>query len=182
MTDEAADVEGGAPAESRPSRMEDREQLYGLILAGLCLSAIAIPWIPKMVSGGKGAIWKFLLSLGTALVLGLAARKRQRVIGMFAAAFAGLEALPKFVPALVVQFVCLVFAGWLMLRTNRAQRAANQARRRMTPTERAAAREEAREAKAARRRGAEPDTSTGRRPAAASKRYTPPKKKKAQPR
>jgi hypothetical protein len=174
----------GAPssaAEIRPSRMEEKEQRYGLILAGLCFAAIAIPWLPKVVSGENGAIWKFLISLGTAVALALAARKGHRVVATFAAALAGIVVLPRFLPGLVTQFLCLVYAGWLVLRTNRAVRAANLTRGRMTPAERATARREAREARAARRRGDEPTAPTGRKPAAASKRYTPPKKKK-QPR
>jgi hypothetical protein len=189
MSDPGEEEEGASPspsapaspAEVRPTRMEEKEQRYGLILAGLCLAAIALPWLPKVVSGEKGAIWKFLLSLGTAIALGLAARKGHRVVGTFAAALAGIVVVPRFLPGLVTQFLCLVYAGWLMLRTNRAVRAANAARGRMTPAERAAARQQARETRAARRRGEEPTSSTGRKPAAASKRYTPPKKKK-QPR
>jgi hypothetical protein len=165
-------------AEVRPSRMEENEQRYGLILAGLCFAAIAVPWLPKVVDGEQGAVWKFLISLGTAVALALAARKGHRIVATFAAALAGIVVLPRFLPGLVAQFLCLVYAGWLVLRTNRAVRAANLAR---TPAERAAARREAREARAARRRGDEPTSPTGRKPAAASKRYTPPKKKK-QPR
>ncbi len=183
MSDDAEPAQPGAEGEvapARPTQMEPKEQRYGLILAGLCIAAIAIPWFPKMISGEKGAIWKFVLSLGMALILALAARRGQRVVGTFAAALSGIVVLPRFLPGLVTQFLCLVYAGWLMLKTNRAMRASNKALRRMSPSQRAAAREEAREAKAARRRGAAPDESV-RRPAAASKRYTPPKKKKQTP-
>jgi uncharacterized membrane protein YgcG len=181
MTDEPSTPEPTAP-ELPPTRMLEREQQLAYILAGLAMVASV-----GLVVAGSSPWWTLLLGGAGAAALVISTRRGHRIVTAFVAMAVGFV-----IPFLPLELLALVYAGFIMLRTSKAQAKINANKPRLTPAQRAEQRRQRREARrsgssargsSARGSGARGSGAGGSgagqdaRPVrpTASRRYTPPK-------
>jgi hypothetical protein len=169
---QAADdaVEAAVPADPpRPTRMLPNEQQAGYLLAAATAVFTLISHLPAAFRGDGQAAALAALGAGLALLLAGAVRYGHRVVTSFTAVIAGFAPLAK--TYVGGSFATLLYAGWLMWRTSRAQAKAAAAGIRPVRERRAPAGR-------GRRRPAEPPaTTSGPGRPGPNRRYTPPKSK-----
>jgi hypothetical protein len=161
---EAAEAAGP----SRPTRMLPNEQQAGYVLAAATAVFTLISHLPAAFRGDGQAAALAALGVGLAVLLAGAVRYGHRVVTSFVAVIAGFAPIAK--TYVGGSFATLLYAGWLMWRTSRAQ--AKAAAAGIRPVRRAPGSRGGRRRKA----GPPPTTSGPGRPSP-NRRYTPPKSK-----
>jgi hypothetical protein len=167
MSDDAG---AGPPAPGeppKPTQMLPREQQVGYLLAGVVAAG-------SVAIAGLAAhnLWAAGAGVAAAAALYFAVRHGQRVIAAMAGFLAGL-AFFYFFP---LEVACLIYSGYLMMRTSNAQNKARRSQGPMTPAQRRAAAEARAQARSARRKGAVAQAPAPKTPPP-NRRYTPPKPK-----
>jgi hypothetical protein len=169
----AADAAGaGRPAERPaedlppPNQMLPKEQRTGYMVAAAVVAWVLSAGGTRVVQGKTAYIPLTLLGLAAAAAIFYAARRGRRMFGAIVSVVAGL-AVSGFFP---LNFACLIYGGYLMLRQSQAQKKYNQTH------PRGARKPRNRTDQPASRKGRD-QPATNRPPA--SRRYTPPKTTKA---
>jgi hypothetical protein len=147
--------------------MVGREQQYGYLVALMVVAFVGGIGGPKLV---HDTTWLLLSLLGLAAAAGiaLAARTGKRMLTSIVAVVAGL-AVSGFSP---LNFVCLIYGGFLMFRHSAAQKKYNQ----VHPRQPRQARQPGQARPTRGRRSARDAAIDAGRPSA-NRRYTPPKAK-----
>ncbi len=145
-----------------PSRMLEREQQFGYILAGVGVVATV-----ALVAAGPGTLLSLVLGLVGSAGLAVSVRYGHRIVTALVAIAVGFV-----VPFAPLEILALVYSGFIMLRASKAQAKINASKPRLSPAQRAQQRREKREA--AKSGGSSDAAPTVRRPSA-NRRYTPPK-------
>jgi hypothetical protein len=150
-----------------PGQMVGREQQYGYLVALMVVAFVGGIGGPKLV---HDTTWLLLSLLGLAAAAGiaLAARTGKRMLTSIVAVVAGL-AVSGFSP---LNFVCLIYGGFLMFRHSAAQKKYNQ----VHPRQPRQARQPGQPRPTRGRRSARDAAIEAGRPSA-NRRYTPPKAK-----
>ncbi len=156
-----------------PNEMLPKEQQIGYLLAALVVAWVGAAGGSRVVQGKSTYILLTVLGLAAAGAIVYATRRGRRMLSAIVAVVAGL-AVSGFFP---LNFACLVFGGYLMLRQSQAQKKYNQ----IHPRQPRQARErggfsEGRGAGRRAGRGSRSPEPPSNRPQA-SRRYTPPKSK-----
>jgi hypothetical protein len=149
-----------------PNTMLPKEQQTGYLVAVAVVAWVGAAGVSRVVAGHNEYILLSVLGLAGAGAIFYSARRGRRIFGAIVSILAGL-AVSGFFP---LNFACLIYGGYLMLKQSSAQKKYNLAH--------------PRGARKQRDRSGQPDTRRGRnrqpeptnRPQA-SRRYTPPKAK-----
>jgi hypothetical protein len=163
----AAESDVASARPPKPTQMDPREQRIGYVLAGVAAAGSA----GVALVGSHDVLLAVIGALSTALLV-VAVRHGQRVFTALAGFACGI-ALSYFLP---LELACVVYSGYLVMRTSNAQNKARRAQPTMTAAERRAA-AQARAATKARRKGGAADGAPLAKTPAPNRRYTPPKSK-----